>query len=104
MILYDWTMGRTGSKNGKDFQRKIDRYLNSSNIKGDINCKVLILAPDFFLQEYFDWWRNHRNKELQKTQENEKKTQENQKVNPKPGSASGILPEIYLSYKFTNVI
>jgi hypothetical protein len=54
MVLYDLTMGRPGSKNDKDFQTKIDHYLKSSNIKGDINCKLLILSPDFFVQEYLD--------------------------------------------------
>lgn len=49
MILYDWTMGRPGTKKDKDFRRKIDKYLSQSNIKGNINCKLLIVAPELFV-------------------------------------------------------
>lgn len=47
MILYDWTMGRPNSKNGKNVQQKIKLYLDKAMIKGNVNCKLLIVAPDF---------------------------------------------------------
>ena len=65
MILYDWTMGRPGTKNDKDYYPIIEHYLNNSNIQADINCKLLIVAPDIYVYHYMSWWSNHRNRQKQ---------------------------------------
>lgn len=44
-LFYDWTFGRPGSKEKKDFITKIKKYLEMANLKADIECKLLIVAP-----------------------------------------------------------
>jgi|LakMenE01Jun11ns_1017448.scaffolds.fasta_scaffold8316236_1 hypothetical protein len=92
MIMYDWTMGRPGAKKDKNFKAAFDHYLTKSNIKGDINCKLLIVAPDFFVEEYLDWWRNHRNLKNSPNYKEE------------IGMVKPTLPEINLSYSFKSQI
>ena len=56
--MIDWTMGKPESKGEKMFKEKTYDILKLANIKGDINLKFLIIAPDFKVQKFTNSIKN----------------------------------------------
>ena len=47
-------MGKPSSKTSKNFLEKIRALLLFANIEGDIDCKLLIVAPDYNVADYLN--------------------------------------------------